>query len=208
MKKNIAILLATILIFTLVLSACGKKTPIGDKSQINGEEDKLETNKEDEDKKIVRENIGVFDGITFTDEEVNNDILKENDLTMINIWATFCPPCIDEMPDLGEINREYREAGKSFAILGIATDVADIQGNVDERQMELAEEIIQLTNADYTHILPGEDLIKGFLYKFSAVPTTVFVNKEGDVLKTVVGARDKNAWIKIIDEVMLEVAND
>ena len=74
-----------------------------------------------------------------------------------------------------------------------------MEGNIDEKLLELAKEIVELTGADYTNILPGKDLISGYLYKVSVVPTTIFVNSEGDILKTVVGAKTKDDWIDIIE---------
>ena len=48
-----------------------------------------------------------FTAITLDGETVTQDIFQDHDLTMINIWATFCGPCLSEMPDLGEIHEEY-----------------------------------------------------------------------------------------------------
>ena len=36
--------------------------------------------------------------------EVTESILKDKDVTMINIWGTFCPPCIEEMPELAKLS--------------------------------------------------------------------------------------------------------
>ena len=200
MKKKMMFLLLTLIITSLILSGCiGRNAP--------DENVNIDVEKDDEEvvETASRDNIGTIDGITLDDIEVNNDIIKENDLTMINIWATFCPPCIEEMPDLGEINREYDNEGKKFAIIGVVTDVADMEGNINEDTLELANEIIELTGADYTHIIPGDEFIKSYLYKVSVIPTTVFVNNEGEILKTVVGANTKVEWLDIIDEIMAEI---
>lgn len=200
MKKKMMFLLLTLIITSLILSGCiGRNAP--------DENVNIDVEKDDEEvvETASRDNIGTIDGITLDDIEVNNVIIKENDLTMINIWATFCPPCIEEMPDLGEINREYDNEGKKFAVIGVVTDVADMEGNINEDTLELANEIIELTGADYTHIIPGDEFIKSYLYKVSVIPTTVFVNNEGEILKTVVGANTKVEWLDIIDEIMAEI---
>ena len=57
---------------------------------------------------------GPFEAFTAADLEgnpVSEEIFKDYDLTMINIWATFCGPCISEMPDLGKLNEEWKEKG-------------------------------------------------------------------------------------------------
>ena len=200
MKNKMMFLLLILVITSLILSGC-----IGGKAPDENVNIDVENDDEEVVETISRDNIGTIDGITLDDTEVNNDIIKENDLTMINIWATFCPPCIEEMPDLGEINREYDNEGKKFAIIGVVTDVADMAGNINEDTLELANEIIELTGADYTHIIPGDEFIKSYLYKVSVIPTTVFVNNEGEILKTVVGANTKVEWLDIIDEIMAEI---
>lgn len=209
MKKKIVGLLLILSTVILILSGCSNvKPPVQDTTLNEETEGSFETEEKDEDLKEEKDNIGVLDGVTLYNEEVNNDIFKDNDVTMINIWATFCPPCIQEMPDLGEINREYQETNKKFAIVGICTDVIDMEGKIDEKSLELAKEIVELTGADYTNVLPGKDLISGYLYKVSVVPTTIFVNNEGDILKTVVGAKTKDNWIDIIEKVMVEAKNE
>ena len=49
------------------------------------------------------------------------DIFAENKLTMVNIWATFCGPCINEMPELEKIHQEYAEEGAG--VIGLVLDV-------------------------------------------------------------------------------------
>ena len=61
----------------------------------------------------------ILSAFTATDLDGNNidqQILSGHKLTMINIWATFCEPCIKEMPDLGELHTTY---GEDFQVIGI-----------------------------------------------------------------------------------------
>ena len=63
------------------------------------------------------ENIfGEFEAKTLDGEDVTQEIFGQSKLTMINIWGTFCGPCIQEMPDLGEISRSY-DSGE-FQMIG------------------------------------------------------------------------------------------
>ena len=59
---------------------------------------------------------------------VTQDIFKDFDLTMINIWGTYCSPCIREMPDLGEIHDEYKD--RKVNVVGIVIDVQNNDGSV------------------------------------------------------------------------------
>ena len=120
---------------------------------------------------------------------------------MVNIWATFCGPCIREMPELGEIAKEYKEKG--VQIIGIVTDVQNQNGSISNKQIETANQIIQKTGADYPHLLPSNDLYRAQLNQVDSVPTTIFVDKEGKTVgESYVGARSKEQWLKIIDELL------
>lgn len=144
----------------------------------------------------VEEPIGEeFASFTSTDldgNEVNQSIISEADLTMLNIWGTFCGPCINEMPDLGELADEY--ADKGVQIIGIPIDV------YDEAGIGEAKDIIETTGADYLHLLPSEDLMTIYLNGVDAVPTTLFIDKTGTIIDTVIGSKSKSDWEKVIDE--------
>ena len=49
--------------------------------------------------------FGSFQAETLTGESVTEAALEESALTMVNIWGTFCGPCISEMPDLGALDQ-------------------------------------------------------------------------------------------------------
>jgi len=144
----------------------------------------------------------LFGDFTATDtegNEVTNDIFADYDVTMVNIWASFCGPCINEMPDLAELNEEYRERG--FQIVGIVIDVTDYKGNVDDATLADALDVIQSTGADYTHIIPSADMFEAYLRKINSVPTTLFVNSAGEVIGSAyVGSMAKSDWATIIEE--------
>lgn len=138
--------------------------------------------------------FGTFNTITHYGSEVTQDIFTEADLTMVNIWGTFCSPCIREMPDLGELADEY--ADKGVQIVGIVSDVT-AAWNTD------VELIIQETGADYTHLMVSQSLWNSYLSNVQVVPTTVFVDSEGkQVGEVYTGSRDKEAWAAIIEEML------
>ena len=145
--------------------------------------------------------LSSFESKDINGKKVDSSVFKGKKLTMINIWATFCGPCINEMPDLGKINREY--ADKGFQIIGIPVDVVDFYGNLDEYQLSLAKEIIGETGADYIHILPSDSLNSAKLDQVSAVPETIFVDENGcQVGQSYIGSRSEEQWLSIIDGLM------
>lgn len=122
------------------------------------------------------------------------DIFKNNKITMVNIWATWCPPCIRELPELEKINNELKEKG--CEIVGIIYD------GYEEGALDNAKAILSQTGATYTMIMPTDDLLMEF--PLSAFPTSYFVDSNGKIVgEPVVGAYvDK--YKETIDELLGE----
>lgn len=141
----------------------------------------------------------VFEAQDLEGNTVTSDVFGESKLTMVNVWATYCNPCLREMPDLGELAGEY-DAG-TFRLIGV---VSDVQEGVNQKTLDEVEKLVEETGADYTHLLLNLSLYNGMLMEVTAVPTTFFVNKEGIIIGSVVGSRDKASWKEIIDELLEE----
>ena len=183
-----------IAMMALMITACGGKEEEAAVSENKAVEETTQDTAENQETVKL---FGVFDSQTLDGEEVTEEIFAEADLTMVNIWGTFCNPCIMEMPDLGELSREYAEKG--FQIIGLVSDVM-------EPGDETAMEIVKETKADYRHLIASEDLINNVLRYVSSVPTTVFVDREGNVVGEVYsGMRDKETWELIITQCLVEV---
>ena len=176
----------------LTLAACSPAETMTSTPGLSASEDEVQT--------------GVLSAFSTTDLEGNTldqSILEDYDLTMVNVWATFCGPCINEMPDLGELAAEY--ADKGVQIIGLVSDTMDSDGTISDSQVETAKEIVAETGADYRHLLPSDDLL-GILSQIYAVPTTFFVDSEGvQVGDAIVTAQSKEKWIETIDGMLAEV---
>lgn len=187
MKKFIA-LISFIMIFTIVFSACSN----------------TETQEPASGSAGGTAESGILSEFSTTDIDgnaVDQAVFKGKKLTMVNIWATFCGPCINEMPDLGEINEEYAEKG--FQIIGIPVDVVDYYGNIDPSQVELAKDIVDETGADYLHIMPSSSLNQAKLGQVTSVPETIFIDENGcQIGESYIGSRSKEQWKVIIDGLM------
>lgn len=138
-----------------------------------------------------------FEAFTIDGEEMTSDIFSRSRLTMVNVWATYCNPCLREMPGLGELASEYET--EDFQLIGIISDVMD---GSDEEALGNAQYLIRETGASYPHLLLNESLYYGMLVDVSAVPTTFFFNSEGTLLDTVVGSMEKEDWKEKIDELL------
>lgn len=130
---------------------------------------------------------------------VTEAVFADSRLTMVNVWATYCNPCLSEMPELGELAGEYD--ADEFQIIGV---ISDVQEGADLEMTVYAATLVEQTGAAYPHLLLNESLFYAMLSGVSAVPTTFFVDEKGEVLDTVVGAMDKESWKEKIDGLLEE----
>lgn len=138
----------------------------------------------------------VFEATDLEGNSVSSDIFAQSQLTMLNVWATYCNPCLSEMPGLGELAAEYDT--EEVQIIGIVSDV--LEGG----DQELVESLVQQTGANYTHLLLNESIYYALLTDVSAVPTTFFLDEDGTIIDTVIGAMEKPAWEEKINGLLEE----
>ncbi len=101
-------------------------------------------------------------------------LFAQNKVTMINIWATTCGPCINEMPELEQLNKDFQANGG--AIVGLIGDVS-----VDNKQFEDdAKAIIADTGVTYTNLLAWDEFWD--VLPAPATPTTYFVDSKGRII--------------------------
>lgn len=208
MNKKLAILLLAGFLF----SGCGASDS-KDKTSENQEQTQTENtnqiqdavndeNRDTESEPETEQQVYVldFEGTTIDGETMTSECFADSKLTMINVWATFCNPCLSEMPDLGEIANSYDTA--EFQMIGIISDVLE---DSDEAAFEEAKELIEQTNADYPHLLLNEELYMNLVGASDSVPTTYFFNQKGELLGCLVGAQSKETWEEIIHGLLEEM---
>ena len=121
-----------------------------------------ETSSEETDAYIL-----TFEASTIEGAPLTSECFADSKLTMINVWATYCNPCISEMPDLGEIAASYDRS--EFQIIGIVSDVTE---DADEKMIDTARNLVEDTGANYPHLLLNESLLENLVGEVDAVPTT------------------------------------
>lgn len=205
MKKAIIMVLICLL-SVLMLSSCQQTENNQQGNDSDTQSDVISDNEDfnNADNTADTSVFGAFSAKDLDGNEVTQEIFASNKLTMVNIWATFCGPCINEMPDLGELAAEY--ADKGVGIVGIPLDVTDEKGNIDSYLYNEAVDIVATTKAAYTHIVPVESMFVRKLASVTAVPETIFVDSQGNqVGDCYYGARSKAQWTEIIEELLGEV---
>ena len=111
---------------------------------------------------------------------INNETIDlkkfENSLVIINFWATWCAPCIEEMPSLNRL-----QANTAFNNLQI------IPINVGRDNIEKSKNFYKKLKIENLEIYFDKDveLAKKFLLR--GLPTTVFINKKGEEFARIIG---------------------
>ncbi|MCL1974643.1 MAG: TlpA family protein disulfide reductase [Firmicutes bacterium] len=119
-------------------------------------------------------------------EAVESSIFADYDLTMFNIWGTFCGPCIAEMPDLGELAAAMPQGTQLVGLVGDA---------INANTIELAQTIVDSTGANYLHIVPDMVLLNYLQKNIMAYPTTLFIDSQGKLVgEPLIGAMSRKMY--------------
>lgn len=148
--------------------------------------------------KSTATNMGEFNAQDILGNEITKDIFADFDLTLVNVFTTWCGPCVAEIPHLAEIDKEMAERGVN--VVGIVMDINE-KGSINEEKLAKAKAIAEKTGAEYEFIIPDDALRKGRLKGIGAYPETFFVDSKGNIIGDVyVGSRSKEEWISIIEK--------
>ena len=136
-------------------------------------------------------------------KEFSGKNFSDYDLTMVNVFATWCSPCVQEIPDLAEIQKEMKDQGVN--IVGVVTDTVDQTGE-NQEALEKAKLIRERSKAEYPFLIPDKSNFNGRLSGIQAFPETFFVDKKGQIVgETYSGSHNKKAWLEIIEKELAKV---
>lgn len=142
-------------------------------------------------------NLSAFTAMGLDGQMYSGEIFRGKKLTVLNVWGTFCGPCIREMPDLEALSQAY---GDQIQIIGIPIDITDANNALLPDGKAEAEYILSETGVTYLQILPSKSLNALFLSEIQVLPTTIFVDENGRMLdEPYYGSRDYAGWKRVID---------
>ena len=108
----------------------------------------------------------------------SEELFAQHEITMLNLWAAWCSPCVGELSELNEVNEKL--AQMDGAVVGLLNDVKSPE-NIDTVRRILSENTVR-----YLNILAPDNMDE--LIRRSSFPMTVFVNREGVIVgRTLLG---------------------
>lgn len=111
---------------------------------------------------------------------------------LLNFWATWCGPCIKEMPDLVALNEEYK--AKGGLVIGISVDK-------DADVLTLVSDFSKANNVTYPIVIDNGDLENAF-GGLRGIPTTFYIDKNGKIAKKLIGLQSKEKFASEFDALL------
>jgi thiol-disulfide isomerase/thioredoxin len=109
-------------------------------------------------------------------------------VVFLNFWATWCPPCIIEMPPMEKLNRRYKD--KNFAMVAINLQETDAQ----------VKSFFDRYKLSFTALLDSSGEVATW-FEVDVLPTTFVLDKEGRIIGSALGPRewDSQASVALFD---------
>jgi thiol-disulfide isomerase/thioredoxin len=126
--------------------------------------------------------------IADTEGKLRNISEWNDQVLLVNFWATWCPPCKKEMPAFIELQEQYAEQG--FKVIGIALD--------DQQSVQDFADTIGVNYPLLIAEYDGIDLSRSYGNQVGALPYSAFVDRQGKVVSTHMGELSKTQVEEII----------
>jgi len=121
--------------------------------------------------------------------------ITKNKVVFLNFWATWCGPCRMEIPDIIEINKELPD--KDFVVVSVALDN---KGTL-EQVRSLVKGFAKQMKINYHIFLPTKDIVSPY-GDIPGIPTTFIIDRKGNIVEKIVGARNKTQFMQSIKKAM------
>ncbi|NKJ49552.1 redoxin [Burkholderia sp. SG-MS1] len=108
---------------------------------------------------------------------------------VVNFWASWCGPCVEEMPALSQLQHEYAKKGIQFVGLGVDS----------EKNIQAFLQKVNVAYPVYVTGFGGADLARAFGNNAGGLPFTVVIDAKGNVRSTKLGQIDPSALRQTLD---------
>ena len=122
----------------------------------------------------------------------------------LNFWATWCPPCKSEMPDIQALYEKYGENEGDLIVLGVANPKTDEMPNNQDGTVEEVTDYLEENGLTFPVVMDTTGELF-YWYGISAFPTTFMIDANGNVYGYVSGALTADMMESIVQQTMESV---
>ena len=149
--------------------------------------------------------VGKFETKGIDGKDYTEKVFSDYDLTLVNIFTTWCSPCVNEIPELEKLYEEMKEKG--VGVVGVVLDTVGDDGKQDDETVKKAGVLQDKTKASYPFLIPDSTMMNGRLNGISAFPESFFVDKEGNIVgETYTGSHTLDEWKEIVEKELKNVS--
>ncbi|MEA1996826.1 MAG: TlpA disulfide reductase family protein [Gemmatimonadota bacterium] len=111
-------------------------------------------------------------------------------VVIIDLWATWCPPCVKGVPDFADLYRAY--SGQGLEIVGIS---------LDRTGPGAVKKFVRKYDVPYTMVMGNMKVLQDYRFAGS-IPTTYIIDRQGKIVQNVVGLRPKSFFEEQIKKLL------
>ena len=150
-------------------------------------------------------NVGKFETKGVDGKDYTEKVFSDYDLTLVNVFTTWCSPCVNEIPELEKLYEEMKEKG--VGVVGVVLDTVGDDAKQNEDTVKKAGVLQEKTKASYPFLVPDSTMMNGRLNGISAFPETFFVDKEGNIVgETYSGSHTLDEWKEIVEKELKNIS--
>ncbi|MFA7325403.1 MAG: TlpA disulfide reductase family protein [Candidatus Kapaibacterium sp.] len=143
---------------------------------------------------VVKDKLVDFKYIEDGKEKSFSDLAKGK-VVFLNFWGTWCPPCRGEIPDIIKIQKEL--ASKDIIIAGVA-----LERNNTKDKFAKVDNFHTSNKMNYINFVDVDNKLNAAYGGMQYVPTTLIINKNGEIKEVIQGARSYEAFMESIKKVL------
>jgi thiol-disulfide isomerase/thioredoxin len=187
-------LLSLVIFLALFSFGCVKneETKVVDNKQVTANNATVE--KKDSSKleampaNLMQAQLKTIDGKSFKLEDYKGKVL------LVNLWATWCAPCIKEMPEIQRLSDEMKDNFQAVSIT-----------NYDEENLEISvKKFLADKKFTYQQGIADENVMNALVKqsKMDAIPVNFVITKDGKIVKTLVGGKKYEEFKAAVEEAL------
>lgn len=139
--------------------------------------------------------FSALDTTTLTGDKADASVFAKNKVTLVNLWNIGCTPCVQEIPFLGQLSKDYE--GKGAGIVGLYYASPEYL----EQERADIEDILSKAGAEYPQLTLTQEMNDSeTIANVQVFPTTYVVDSEGNIVNKLEGSRDYDGWKSVIEE--------